>query len=138
MPVLPLVESSKIFPELSLPECSASRMMFAAARSLTEPPGLYHSALARNVTCGRCSLTRSRRSKGVFPTRSSARCPKCNAGSCVPREVAFWLRPSLDEGDAMPSQKYRDYSNVPDSTKRGIYYLLLIHDYGVSIHATFA
>jgi hypothetical protein len=46
--------------------------------------------------------------------------------------------PSLDDGDAMPSQKYRDYSNVPDSTKRGIYYLLLIHDHGVSIQATFA
>jgi len=44
--------------------------------------------------------------------------------------------PSFDEGDAMPSQKYRDYSNVPDSTKRGIYYLLLIHDYGVSIQAS--
>jgi hypothetical protein len=44
----------------------------------------------------------------------------------------------LEEVDAMPSQKYRDYSNVPDSTKRGIYYLLLIHHYGVSIQASFA
>jgi hypothetical protein len=45
MPVLPLVESSRIFPGPSFPARQASLTMLAAARSFTDPPGLYHSAL---------------------------------------------------------------------------------------------
>ncbi len=40
MPVLPLVGSMMVMPGLSLPDFSASWIMWRAMRSLTEPPGL--------------------------------------------------------------------------------------------------
>src|SRR5215469_4085174 len=117
MPVLPLVESRRIFPGFSLPECRASRMMLAAARSFTDPPGLHHSALPRSSTPGRARLTRSRRSSGVFPTRSKAYWPRRGA-SAADFSCAFWVARTLDEIEAMAGQKYCDYSNVPDSAKK--------------------
>ena len=44
-PILPEVESSSVIPDRNLPAHSAVRMMFRAARSLTDPLGLNHSAL---------------------------------------------------------------------------------------------
>src|SRR6201997_2430724 len=70
MPVLPLVASRRIFPGHSFPARRPSATMLAAARSLTDPPGLYHSALPRRATPGRSRVTASRRSRGVFPIRS--------------------------------------------------------------------
>ena len=70
MPVLPLVASSRILPGPSWPRRRASATMLAAARSLTDPPGLYHSALPRSATPGRSAVSASRRSSGVLPMRS--------------------------------------------------------------------
>src|SRR5208282_2509982 len=75
MPVLPLVESSKIFPAASLPERRASATMLAAARSLTDPPGLYHSALPQRCTQGRSRTSASNRNSGVLPMAVSTASP---------------------------------------------------------------
>src|SRR5882762_5319771 len=49
--------------------------MPSAGRSFTDPPGLNHSAFAQNSTFGNSLPTRSRRSSGVFPIRSSTPSP---------------------------------------------------------------
>src|SRR5580658_2669594 len=67
MPVLPLVESSRIFPGASWPARCASATMRAAARSLTEPPGLYHSALPKRFIWGESATSASSGSRGVLP-----------------------------------------------------------------------
>jgi len=45
--------------------------MFNAARSLTLPPGLYHSALANNSTPGKSAPIRLKRTIGVLPINSN-------------------------------------------------------------------
>src|SRR4029077_20433665 len=85
MPVLPLVESIRIFPGVSFPERRASATMRAAARSLTDPPGLYHSALPKRWTLGSCALescasgrswmSASTGSRGVLPMPASRASP---------------------------------------------------------------
>ena len=45
-PVLPEEASKIVFPGFKAPESRPTEMMRAAGRSLTEPPGLSHSALA--------------------------------------------------------------------------------------------
>jgi hypothetical protein len=52
MPVLPDVASITVRPGVSLPVASPSRIIRAAARSFTEPPGFCHSAFAYNSTPG--------------------------------------------------------------------------------------
>src|SRR5580692_4536228 len=49
--------------------------MPSAGRSLTEPPGLNHSALAANSMAGNSRPTRSSRSKGVLPINSRTERP---------------------------------------------------------------
>src|SRR5450631_323466 len=80
MPVLPLVESSRIFPGASLPNRRASATMRAAARSLTDPPGLYHSALPKSSTLDGCPPEGSQTNawsdnRGVLPMRASRDSP---------------------------------------------------------------
>src|SRR4051794_28504681 len=62
-----------VFPDVSFPLLSPSRIIHSAGRSLTEPPGLYHSALPRILTpeASREMFDNSR--SGVFPTRSTGR-----------------------------------------------------------------
>src|ERR1700682_1931290 len=86
MPVFPLVESIRIFPGASLPERRASATMRAAARSLTDPPGLYHSALPKRCTLGSCALadcasgrswmSASSGNSGVLPMPASKASPR--------------------------------------------------------------
>src|SRR5688572_10954261 len=71
MPVLPLVASTRIFPDLSSPRRSPSRTIDIAARSFTLPPGLYHSALASTCTGATGPATRLKESSGVLPIKSS-------------------------------------------------------------------
>src|SRR5215831_9940134 len=85
IPVLPLVASSRIFPGRSKPRRWASATMLAAARSFTDPPGLYHSALPKSVTPGKSRVTASRRKRGVFPIRSIRLWP-----SVSPSLEPFW------------------------------------------------
>src|SRR5579859_2901145 len=63
-----------VFAGVRSPRASPSRIICQAARSLTEPPGLNHSALARIVTAGAMPAaagSRARRKRGVLPIRSS-------------------------------------------------------------------
>src|SRR5580692_12100196 len=76
MPVLPLVESSRILADVNLPLAWACSTMLAAARSLIEPPGFGHSALPRISTLVNSAAIRTRRSKGVLPMRSPVRWPR--------------------------------------------------------------
>src|SRR5580700_1771466 len=116
MPVLPLVESSRILPDVNLPLARACATMLAAARSLTEPPGLSHSALPRISTPGRSWAMRARRSRGVLPIRSTV---------CVPKELpdSSFMPACADEIDTLPifrgagcinfKLEDRDLRNVP-------------------------
>src|ERR1700760_2332584 len=69
MPVLPLVASSRLRPASS-PFSSAAATIADAARSFTDPPGLTHSAFPNSEIPGRSAVSRSRRNRGVLPTRS--------------------------------------------------------------------
>src|SRR5262245_49673821 len=75
-------------------------MMREAARSFTEPPGSYHSALPRISTSGRSLDTRSRRSRGVLPTRSMAFRPSFGTvvlDACVVRVGSIEGCPMVDK-----------------------------------------
>src|ERR1700716_2343256 len=67
IPVLPEVESMIVFSCLSTPRRSPSSIIDRAARSLTEPPGLNHSAFAYTSTRGNSLSNMRMRSSGVFP-----------------------------------------------------------------------
>src|SRR5215471_4257251 len=121
MPVLPLVESRRILPGANFPARNASAMMLDAARSLTDPPGLYHSALPRMATSGKLPEIRSSRSKGVLPTRSSALRPRCPFADVFDVEGVRFASAGLIETCAM-CINCRDYSNVPEQAKRRINY----------------
>ena len=70
MPVLPDVASINLVPDLISPRAMADSIMFLAARSLTEPPGLFPSSLPRMRTRGFvCNFVRS--TSGVLPTKSN-------------------------------------------------------------------
>ena len=56
MPVLPDVASRIVGPRVSAPDASPSRIIRAAARSFTEPPGFCHSAFAYSSTPRRLAL----------------------------------------------------------------------------------
>src|SRR5579872_715114 len=75
MPVLPLVASSSRLPGRNAPDCHAVSMILNAARSLTDPPGLAHSALPRISICSHSRVRLSNRSRGVFPTRAKGLVP---------------------------------------------------------------
>src|SRR5919206_2563579 len=62
-----------IFPGPSSPLFSPSRIIHSAGLSLTEPPGLYHSALPRILTPGTSREMLDNSKRGVFPTRSVGR-----------------------------------------------------------------
>src|ERR1700733_12489735 len=117
MPVLPLVESSRILPDVNLPLARACATMLAAARSLTEPPGLSHSALPRISTPGRSLAMRTRRSSGVFPMRSTVCWPKTgfteepfpSASAAEPETSAIFG----DQGRIDFKLEDRDLRNVP-------------------------
>src|SRR5690242_18946954 len=72
MPVLPEVESMITLPARNSPRCSPTSTILRTARSLTEPPGLKVSSLAKMRTPGRRSpAVRWRISNsGVSPIRS--------------------------------------------------------------------
>jgi hypothetical protein len=66
MPVLPAVPSTIVPPGFSRPRRSASRMMWSAARSFTDWPGLRNSALPQ-MSQPVASETRLSRMSGVLP-----------------------------------------------------------------------
>src|ERR1700687_1099891 len=67
MPVLPEVESMSVFSGVSAPRRSPSSIIHRAARSLTEPPGLNHSAFAYTSTRGNSGSNMRMRRSGVLP-----------------------------------------------------------------------
>src|SRR3954469_11135968 len=70
MPVLPDVASMMVSPGLSRPDDSPSAIIRDAARSLTDPPGFCHSALAYSSTPGVSRSNRASRTSGVRPISS--------------------------------------------------------------------
>src|SRR5687767_13381695 len=70
MPVLPLVGSRMVHPGESSPSCSARAIMPSAARSLSEPVGLWSSSFAHNRTSGDGDSV-GRPTIGVLPTEST-------------------------------------------------------------------
>src|SRR5687767_13582911 len=71
MPVFPDVASRMILSRVSRPDRSPSAIIRAAGRSLTDPPGFFHSALAHSSTLRRPASKLVRRTSGVFPIRST-------------------------------------------------------------------
>src|SRR5262249_46548620 len=69
MPVLPAVPSTTTPPGLRSPRSSASRIMYFAARSFTDPPGFRNSALP-STSQPVSSDARRNRISGVLPTAS--------------------------------------------------------------------
>jgi hypothetical protein len=68
--VLPLVGSTIVPPGRSRPVFSASSTMRSAMRSLTLPPGLKYSTLAR-IVASMPALTLRSRTSGVLPISST-------------------------------------------------------------------
>src|SRR3989304_1316555 len=70
MPILPEGESRRVRPSARPPSPRARLRIKAAGLSFTDPEGFIHSALAKTSTPeGRAAVNRSRRIKGVPPTR---------------------------------------------------------------------
>src|SRR3712207_2683286 len=59
-----------VFSGVKAPLFSPSRIIHSAGRSLTEPPGLYHSALPKILTPGTSAETLGSSKSGVLPTSS--------------------------------------------------------------------
>ena len=78
-PVLPDVGSTIVPPGRRSPAFSAASTMATAGRSFTLPPALRNSALASRWQSSR-RPTRSRRTSGVLPTRSSSESATSMAG----------------------------------------------------------
>src|SRR5688500_18722520 len=70
MPVLPLVGSRIVQPDDSSPSSSARAIMPSAARSLSEPVGLWSSSFAHSRTSGDGDNV-GRPTIGVWPTEST-------------------------------------------------------------------
>src|SRR5579864_926689 len=99
--------------------------MLAAARSLTEPPGLYHSALPKSATPGRSRVNASRRNSGVFPIRSIRLCPRVSpipeaTSLGVERCSADAAAADLVELNVMCELRVRDQRNVLCGAKHGM------------------
>src|ERR1700747_1348737 len=98
--------------------------MLAAARSFTEPPGLYLPALPKSVTPGSSRVTASSRKSGVFPMRSIRLWPSVSPSPDAPSRVsaeftedeiaAVLLNPYV-----MLELKRRDKRNVLAGQKHG-------------------
>ncbi len=90
--MLPLVGSTIVPPGRSSPLCSAASIMRRAIRSLTDPPGLKYSTLARTVAWMPAVTLRSLTS-GVLPTRLIIESWNCTVYSgvseMVPQEYAY-------------------------------------------------
>src|SRR5690606_1469225 len=71
MPVLPLVASTMVLPGAICPDCSASRIMASAGRSLTLPAGFMNSHFPQTVAPP-AGLRRPRRTSGVPATSPRA------------------------------------------------------------------
>src|SRR5256885_16448571 len=125
MPVLPLVESSRLFPGRNCPLLRASATMLEAARSFTEPPGLYHSALPNSATPGRSAVKASKRNSGVLPMRSTRLWPRVSPSpDTASRDSSCdgWIDMCaiLLEPCAIFELNDRDLRNVLCSHKRGM------------------
>src|SRR5688572_10184828 len=97
MPVLPEVASSRILSFVSAPDRSPSRIMRAAGRSFTEPPGFFHSALAYSSTFRSPCSKPDRRISGVFPIKSMMEAA-VRGSPGVATDMSDWSSPGLYPG----------------------------------------
>src|SRR5690348_4348191 len=94
IPVLPEVESRMVLPGRNSPLSIPRSNMLRAARSLTDPPGLKPSSLAKIRTCGRSSPAATARtsSSGVLPISSRTSCARATG-------TISWLTAAGDRRD---------------------------------------
>ena len=95
MPVLPEVASRIVRSGVSRPVASPSRIIRAAARSLTDPPGFCHSALAYSSTPGVSRSNWCSRTSGVRPIMSRTDEPGARSRSDVVSEEDIWISDRL-------------------------------------------
>src|SRR5436190_11726234 len=107
MPVLPLVASTRTLSGVRSPRRSPSRTMYSAARSLTLPPGLYHSALAYTLTGATDCVMRLKSSNGVFPISSRTERPAAT-GRIWGEVTAFKDYPRMIVGECTNAFKVAD------------------------------
>src|SRR5438445_11554466 len=110
--------------------------MLPAARSLTEPPGLCHSALPRSTTPGRSRVPASRRSSGVLPMRSNKLRPRLEA-AC---SGSYLGAPSntgatLWELCVITEPRRHDHRNVNQGRKHGMKYGDLDDKHGTTMRS---
>src|SRR5688572_31390342 len=106
MPVLPEVASSRILSLVSAPARSPSRIIRAAGRSLTDPPGFFHSAFAYSSTLRSPASKPDNRMRGVFPIRSMTEAA-VRGSPGVATDISDWSSPRLSQ-------------NQPQNPNRGI------------------
>src|SRR5438128_7300224 len=96
MPVLPDVASRIMRSRVSAPDASPSRIIRAAARSFTDPPGFCHSAFAYSSTPGVSRSKRRSRTSGVRPIKSTTDEPalRSRTGQSGKEDIALYIRPN--------------------------------------------
>src|SRR3989442_8012208 len=99
MPVLPDVASRMMRSRVSAPDASPSRIIRAAARSFTDPPGFCHSAFAYSSTPGVSRSRRRSRTSGVRPIKSTTDEPalRSRTGQSGEEDIACYIRPNRSE-----------------------------------------
>ena len=119
-PVDPAVPSATTPPRRSVPSAIASRMIFSATRSLTEPPGLANSHLI-STSHPVASLSDATRIMGVLPTVSSTE--NATGGGAfrffrarsAPRVPVMSRGSASETSPASPERAYRATSAPPAS-----------------------
>src|SRR5215813_8468122 len=107
MPVFPEVASRIVLPAVNFPDASPSRIMRAAARSFTDPPGFCHSAFAYNSTPGVSRSNWCNRTSGVRPIMSRTEDPGTRSST---DEALDWGIPIYDRISP-------DFTNLADPVK---------------------
>src|SRR5438105_4801611 len=99
MPVLPEVASRIVLRGVSAPDASPSRIIRAAARSFTDPPGFCHSAFAYSSTPGVSRSKRRSRTSGVRPIKSTMEEPalRSRTGQSGEEAITLYIRPNRSE-----------------------------------------
>src|SRR5947209_5648979 len=126
MPVLPDVASRIVRSRVSAPDASPSRIIRAAARSFTDPPGFCHSAFAYSSTPGVSRSKRRSRTSGVRPIKSTTDEPalRSRTGQSGEEDIALYIRPNRSALYQKPfllySRRQHDRRHVAATSTRTI------------------
>src|SRR5712692_7151357 len=124
MPVFPEVASRIVRSRVSAPDASPSRIIRAAARSFTDPPGFCHSAFAYSSTPGVSRSKRRSRTSGVRPIKSTTEEPalRSRTGQSGEEAITVYIRPNRSELYQKPfllySRSRHDHRHVAATSTR--------------------